>query len=228
MSDHQHDHAHDHAHGHQHGSQHADDYTQETWDARYAESARVWSGNPNPLLVTHVADLDPGEALDVGAGEGADSVWLAERGWRVTSLDVSPVALGKVRAHAEESGVGDRVRTLQHDLISTPLVPGTYDLVSAQFWHPPAELRAASYLGLAATVRPGGTLLVVGHHPTDLRTGTRNVPGRPDKLFVPEDVESLLPAEQWDVRVAGTPTRQVQRDDGPADVTDSVVLAVRR
>ena len=67
----------------------AEMFTQETWDARYAESERIWSGNPNPRLVDHVADLSPGDALDVGCGEGADAVWLAKQGWRVTALDVS-------------------------------------------------------------------------------------------------------------------------------------------
>src|SRR4051794_37410008 len=96
-------------HRHDHGGDVADLFTQETWDARYAESERMWSGQPNPRLVEQVADLSPGDALDVGAGEGADAVWLASEGWRVTALDVSEVALERVIAHAREAGAADRV-----------------------------------------------------------------------------------------------------------------------
>lgn len=213
--------------GHEH-HQPEDDYSQATWDARYGESERIWSGNPNPRLVEQVADLVPGDALDVGAGEGADAVWLASRGWQVTALDISPVALAKVEQHAAESGVADRVRTVQHDLMANPLVPGEHDLVSAQFWHPPAASRAASVLGLAAAVRPGGALLVVGHHPHDLDSGARQAHGHADKFFTPAQITALLPDEHWEVRVAESQERTVLGSDGPVTLTDSVVLAVRR
>jgi len=68
-------------------------FTPEFWDDRYRSAPAIWSGNPNPRLVEHVADLAPGAALDVGCGEGADAIWLAARGWKVTGIDVSTVAL---------------------------------------------------------------------------------------------------------------------------------------
>lgn len=216
---------------HHHGSHDqdlAEMFSQATWDARYAESARIWSGNPNPRLVEHAADLAPGDALDVGAGEGADAVWLASRGWKVTALDVSQVALDKVTAHAEQAGVGDRVTTLHHDLMSGSALPGAYDLVSAQFMHPPTERFAGLFQTLGETVRPGGALLVVGHHPDDVTTGVRSGHGHPELLFTPEQVVAVLPAEQWEIRVAEAPTRETPGDDGPALVTDTVVLALRR
>ncbi|KOG87623.1 SAM-dependent methyltransferase, partial [Streptomyces varsoviensis] len=63
------------------------------WDDMYRSRDQVFSGNPNPVLVAEAAGLRPGQALDVGCGEGADAVWLARRGWRVTAVDVSEVAL---------------------------------------------------------------------------------------------------------------------------------------
>ena len=62
--------------------------TAEHWEDLYSGDP-VWSGNPNTALIEEVGDLHPGSALDVGCGEGADSVWLAQHGWQVTALDVS-------------------------------------------------------------------------------------------------------------------------------------------
>jgi SAM-dependent methyltransferase len=215
-------------HRHDHDSDVAELFTQETWDARYAESARIWSGRPNPRLVDQVSGVEPGDALDVGAGEGADAVWLAGQGWRVTALDVSEVALRRVSEHAADEGVAERVTTLHHDLMTGTPLPGEFDLVSAQYLHPPTE-RFAEIIGLlGAVVRPGGRLLVVGHHPDDLATGLRSGHGHPELLFTPDKVVAALPESAWDVQTAAAPTRQVDGPDGPVTVTDTVVLALRR
>ncbi|RZK98117.1 MAG: class I SAM-dependent methyltransferase [Methylobacterium sp.] len=200
-------------------------YGQETWDARYSESDRIWSGNPNQRLVEQVTGLTPGTALDVGAGEGADSVWLARQGWQVTALDVSPVALAKTAAHAAEAGV--EVTTVQHDLVSLAPLPGSYDLVSAQFWHPPLERFADFRDVIGAAVRPGGTLLVVAHHPASLQ-GQPDTHGHAAFLFDQDKVAALFDTDEWDVQVSAAQTRPTTRPDGPAEVTDSVFRAVRR
>ncbi len=202
-------------------------YTQETWDARYAESERIWSGRPNQRLVEEVADLTPGRALDVGCGEGADAVWLAERGWSVTALDVSEVALARVREHAADAGVAERVSTLHHDLVAGGPAPGRYDLVSAFFFHVLPESFEAFYRGLAELVEPGGTLLVVGHHPDDHDSGARRPHGG-QLLFTPEQVVDVLGADAWDVVTQVAPTREMNGPEGPVTVRDSVVRAVRR
>lgn len=202
-------------------------YSQETWDARYAESDRIWSGNPNPRLVEHVADLTPGRALDVGCGEGADVVWLAQQGWTATGVDVSEVALMRAAEHAEDAGVEEKVLWEHLDLMAGDELPGDQDLVSVQFMHPPPALFAELHQRIGAAVRPGGHLLVVGHHPDDIATGARQ-PHGPDLLFTPERVVSALDPAEWEVLVAETPTREHQGADGPVTVTDSVVLARKR
>ncbi|MGY2874457.1 SAM-dependent methyltransferase [Marmoricola sp. URHA0025 HA25] len=206
----------------------ADLFRQETWDARYAESEQIWSGRPNPRLVDQVTGVSPGRALDVGAGEGADAVWLATQGWEVTALDVSEVALARAAAHAAEAGLAERVTTLHHDLMTGAPLPDEFDLVSAQYLHPPVE-RFAEMMGtLGGAVRPGGLLLVVGHHPDDLSTGLRSGHGHPELLFGPDRVVEALSPGQWDIRVADAPTREVAGPDGPVTVTDTVVLAAKR
>ncbi len=72
------------------------------WENFYQERERVWSGNPNVFLVRELEPAPAGTALDLGCAEGADAIWLAERGWQVTGVDVSDTALGRARAHAAE------------------------------------------------------------------------------------------------------------------------------
>ena len=162
-------------------------FSQEFWDERYAAHDHVWSGRPNPRLVEHATGLPPGVALDVGCGEGADVVWLAERGWRVTGADVSEVALERARQHAAEAGVADRTDWVHADLLAGDPLPGDADLVSAMFVHVPRPTSTGSTPTIAAAVRPGGTLLVAGHHPAERDTDLRN-PHLSHLLFAPERV----------------------------------------
>ncbi len=142
------------------------------WDERYRSQGELWSGEPNPHLVSQASELSGGAALDVGSGEGADAIWLAERGWQVTALDVSTVALRRGAARAAEAGadVARRIDWLHEDVLTWIPEPSSYDLVSAQFMHLPTGPREEVFARLAAAVAPGGTLLIVGHHPSDLQT----------------------------------------------------------
>ena len=100
---------------------------EQEWNERYAGSNQIWSGQPNQALVTEVSELPPGRALDVGCGEGADAVWLAQRGWDVTGLDVSGVALDRARLHARDAGVV--VRWVRAGLVEAGLPDRGFDLV---------------------------------------------------------------------------------------------------
>jgi 2-polyprenyl-3-methyl-5-hydroxy-6-metoxy-1,4-benzoquinol methylase len=216
--DEHHDHEPDHDEDH-------DVFTQSFWDQRYAASERVWSGRPNLRLVELAADLTPGTALDVGCGEGADAVWLAQRGWRVTGADVSPVALERAERHATDAGAGDRTWWRQVDLVAGQALPGGNDLVTAMFVHVPEEVFDRVYTAIGAAVRPGGVLLVAGHHPAERETDLRN-PHLSHLLFPPERVTSLL-TSGWQVEVAEARTREQGKDGQVMQATDTVVLARR-
>jgi len=90
------------------------------WEDMYRSRSAAWSGSPNPQLVTEAAGLTPGTALDVGCGEGGDAVWLAERGWQVTAVDISATALQRAATHAAQAGpdVSGRITWRQADLTS--------------------------------------------------------------------------------------------------------------
>ncbi|MDY7103229.1 MAG: bifunctional NAD(P)/FAD-dependent oxidoreductase/class I SAM-dependent methyltransferase [Actinomycetota bacterium] len=200
------------------------------WDHRYRGDAPMWSGNPNGTLVHEVGDLPAGRALDVGAGEGGDAIWLAERGWKVTASDISSRALGRIAAEAERRGLD--IEYLHRDANAPDaFAPGGYDLVSMQYGsiHRTPDCRARS--SLLNAVAPGGTLLVVGHDltpmrgPIDVATQTRMFD--PDAyLGIDEIAAALAAAPEWKVELHETRPR-------PAGATsthhvDDVVLRARR
>ena len=198
-------------------------------DERYRSSSALWSGRPNPQLVTEAADLLPGAALDVGCGEGADAVWLAERGWRVTAVDLSTVALDRATAHALEVGVdvAQRIYWLHADLTEWVPEVATYDLVSAQFMHLPKNPREALFRRLAASVSPGGTLLIVGHHPSDLQTSIARPPA-PELFFTAPEVAAMLDPHEWAITVSAARARTALDSEGRTVTIHDAVLRAQR
>jgi SAM-dependent methyltransferase len=200
-------------------------FTEQFWDERYTSTTRVWSGNPNPQLVTETEDLDPGTALDAGCGEGADAHWLARRGWRVTATDISTVALERGAAHAEPD-IADRITWLQADLL-TWVPDQVYDLVNAQFMHLPRALREPAFARLAAAVAPGGTLLIVGHHLSDRDSGAHRH-GDPDMFFTVEDIAAGLDPEHWTIQTGVTRPRKATDAGGNVITVHDTVLRAQR
>jgi SAM-dependent methyltransferase len=198
------------------------------WDERYRAADALWSGQPNPPLVTEAADLAPGTALDAGCGEGADALWLAARGWQVTAVDISTVALERGAAHARAVGmeVAQRITWLPADLTSWVPAAASFDLVSAQFLHLPKDPREALFRRLAAAVAPGGSLLIVGHHPSDLQTIPR--PLSPDRFFTAPDIAALLDPRGWDIVVRAARARGATDPTGRPVTLHDVVLRARR
>ncbi len=201
-------------------------WTAEFWDERYGSKDRIWSGNPNPQLVLEAADLAPGRALDAGSGEGADAIWLARRGWRVTALDISAVALERGAAHAGPE-LADQISWQRADLADWTPDDRRYDLVSAHFLHLPSELRARVYADLATSVADRGTLLVVGHHPSDLQT-TMGRPNLPDLMFTAEQLVAALDPERWDIVTAESRPRPAIDPEGREITISDAVLRARR
>jgi SAM-dependent methyltransferase len=202
--------------------------TEEYWDARYRASARMFSGNPNTALVRETAGLRPGTALDLGCGEGADAVWLARQGWRVTATDVSPTALARAADHAQASGVRDKITWQQHDLAQS-FPTGTFDLVSAHFLYPPPPMAREQILRTAAAaVALEGLLLIVSH------AGYPASESDPDpEIHFPTPEEILaaldLPGEQWQILVSDTYERPATSPDGrPTTRPDNTLKLHRR
>ncbi|MCO8277781.1 NAD(P)/FAD-dependent oxidoreductase [Actinoplanes sp. TRM 88003] len=203
---------------------------EQEWDARYAEQERMWSANPNGTMTAETSELPAGRALDVGAGEGADAIWLAEHGWQVTATDISGNALARIRTEAERRGLD--VRTLRSDANDiTPYGNETYDLVSLQYgsFHRTPDQRGLH--NLLAAVAVGGTLLVVGHdlthRPTEHNPAEQTWIFDPDAYVGIDEIRAALESSKdWRIDVHETrarPTGAISTHH----VTDVILRAVR-
>lgn len=201
---------------------------EEFWNERYRSSDRLWSGHPNANLVAEVTGLTPGTALDVGCGEGADAIWLARQGWTVHGIDLSSVAIERAAGHAADAGadVAGRATWEATDLLAWDPGDTRYDLVTSQYVHLPSGQRDPLYRRLAGLVAPGGTLLIVGHHPSDLDTGVPRPP-RPELFFTPDEVVALLDSTVWTVETAVAAARTARHGDHEVTIHDSVVRSRR-
>jgi len=201
------------------------------WNDRYEERRRIWSGRPNVALVDVVDDMPPGRALDLGAGEGADSIWLACQGWEVTGVDVSSTALARAAEAIREVGsVDGSVEWVEADL-ATWEPNGDYDLISACFLQSRGDLdfdADAVLRRMAEHITPGGHLLVVGHATTPPWSEHRE--HGPCQRTAGDQVAALaMNSAQWQVVVSEHRSRPVTGPDGQeAAIEDSVVLFGRR
>ena len=212
---------------HQHPDGESTTTAAQQWDETYLGRPRMWSGQPNPQLIAEAAHLAPGTALDLGCGEGADAIWLAGRGWMVTALDVSAVALERATAHAQENGQGANIEWVQQDL-ATWVPAQLFDLVTAQFLHSTVMPWQQALQLAAAAVRTGGTLLVVGHPPDGLPPWGQH--HAPERFYTAEELarELGIEAPEWGLDVADARHRSITGPDGEAAaVTDAVLRATR-
>jgi SAM-dependent methyltransferase len=195
------------------------------WDERYSGAEFEWTTQPNQFVAAELADLPPGRALDLAAGEGRNTVWLAESGWRVTAVDFSRVGLDKGRKLSAARGVREaQVDWIVADLRDYEPEREAYDLVLIAYLQVSPQLRALVLARAAAALAPAGTAFVVGHDLTNLTEGVGG-PQDPDVLYTPEAVRAELPGLR--IVRAERVHRTVEREAGPATAVDTLVRAVR-
>lgn len=156
----------------------------ERWDRRYSEGALGGPRGPSALLARFEALLTGGLALDVACGLGRNALWLAQRGSTVDALDVSPVAIGRLRRAAREQGLPVRARVADLTRVHLPL--DAYDLVVDCFY-----LDRALVPALKGAVRPGGIVLLQTMNESAL---LREQPANPAHLLKPGELAAWFEA----------------------------------
>jgi SAM-dependent methyltransferase len=200
---------------------HQDD-RRDAWNQRYSQTDLVWSAGPNRFLADEVRDLPPGRALDLGAGEGRNAIWLAEHGWNVTAVDFSDVAIAKASAIAASRNIS--LLWEVRDLLDYHPEKAAFDLVMLLYIHLPEHERSPVLASAAAALAPGGTLLVIGHDIDNIAHGVGG-PQDPSVLYSASDV--VRDIEGLQITRATQLLRPVRTDGGEQNAIDVLVRAVR-
>jgi SAM-dependent methyltransferase len=200
----------------------------EEWDEKWREglSQRRHAetcGRANRFLVGAVEGLEPGRALDLACGAGRNAVWLAERGWRVTAVDFSQVALAEARRLAADRGVDPE--WIEADVVDWEPPAAAFDLVVLLYLQVPPDERTRALGHAAHALAPGGVLLVVGHDAKNLTEGWGG-PKNPDVLYTAADLAADLPGLAI-VRAERVP-RPIETEEGDRVALDALVLATAR
>ena len=190
------------------------------WNRRYQAVDALWTRDPNVFLAEFVAELPPGRALDLGAGEGRNAVWLAKGGWRVTALDVSAVALARAARRAAEEGVD--LDCVERDWRDYRPGPASFELVIVSFMHPEPDERGSMFDRAREALAPGGHLFVVG---VDLDDHGRRGPPDPERLYTPERLRAAMAG--FDLLRCESVAHEEEREQGRRHVVDVVAIAGR-
>ncbi len=191
------------------------------WDERYSTSELIWTGRANQFVEAHLADLTPGTAIDLGAGEGRNTVWLASRGWSATAVDFSQVGLDKAQQLATEHGVG--ITTVCADATTwQPEAP--VDLVVLSYLQLPSDQQRVVLDHAVTWLAPGGTLFVIAHDRSNVDHGYGG-PQSPDVCYTVDETVAALDA--LDVTTAEVTERHVDTPDGTKIALDTLVIAER-
>ncbi len=150
------------------------------WNERYADDDLVYGDEPNDFL-RHMAEHLPnsGKALDIGAGEGRNALFLASHGLDVLAVDQSEVGLAKADRLAKERGLV--IETKVVDLERFDAEPGSYDVISSIFVHLPNKLRAAVLSNVYDWLAPDGIFIIEQYAPDQIERNTGG-PKDPSRL----------------------------------------------
>ncbi len=186
------------------------------WDARYA-AQQQWSAEPNALVAELLADLPPGAAVDLAAGEGRHALWLAGRGWRGTAVDFSATGLARGRSRPG----ADRVTWVTADVLEWDAPPGSLDLVLVAYLHLPEAETTALLRRAVGWLRPGGRLLVLGHDADNVAHGV----GGPQDPAILYGVARLAPVAEL---LVVDRLEQVRRETPAGTALDTLLWGRRR
>lgn len=185
------------------------------WDERYRAADRLWSATHNLFVEDRLGPLEPGVGLDLASGDGRNAIWLSEKGWSMTAVDFSDVAVDRGRE------LTDRVDFVVGDVLTWE-PDRSYGLVLIAYLHLPEEL-LESVVGRAATwLEPSGEVFLIGHDRSNLDRGY----GGPQVAEILWDVDQLVGwLDDLTIVEAQVVRRPVETDDGVVYARDTLVRA---
>ncbi|MDO5627103.1 MAG: class I SAM-dependent methyltransferase [Mobilicoccus sp.] len=200
------------------------------WDQRYTDEDLVWGTDANRWVVTELGGLMPGVALDLGSGEGRNTIWLAGEGWRVEAVDFSAVAMERAQGLAEKaaakSGRDLDITWRVEDASTAEVTQSEYDAVLVSYLQLPAYQRRGVMRTAARALKPGGVLLIVAHDPTNITEGYGG-PQDPEVLYSASDVEAdlqdYISSGSLVIERSGRVARDIETDEGTVTAWDLLV-----
>jgi SAM-dependent methyltransferase len=195
------------------------------WDERYRSADLVWGAEPNRFVAEAFGAREPaGRALDLACGEGRNAIWLAQRGWQVTAVDFSEVAIERARKLAAEAGAS--VEWVHGDAAAWEADPGAFALVVVSYLQVPAAERRAVLARAAAALAPGGELFMIGHARRNLAEGVGG-PQHPAVLWDPDELAAELRDAGFEVARCEEVLRPVEVEGEAREAIDVLVEARR-
>lgn len=191
------------------------------WDERYRAEPDLWTREPNARLAQFAVQLEPGRALDIGAGDGRNAIWLAAQGWAVTAIDLSTVALK--RAAERAAARGTRLECVVADWREHDFGEAAFDLVVVSFMHPQPDERQALFERVDRALVPGGHVFTVG---VILADHGRRGPPDADRLYTLDRVRHAL--HGFALLCCEEHTYEQEHSSGRREVTDVVAVGRRR
>ena len=156
------------------------------WDQKYSNSSYVFGKTPAKFLAANYHYIAAGaHVLDMGMGEGRNAVFLAQKGYKVTGIDISSVAVRKARALSRELGV--RIDTVVASMLDYKIPDATYDAIICFYY-----VERALHDKMLKWLKPGGVLIYEAH--TDNETKVKGQEHYSKKyLLRPGELLNLFP-----------------------------------
>ena len=188
------------------------------WNERYGEEGLAYGDKPNVYL-SEIADQISagGKILVVGDGEGRNGVWLAKKGFEVTCVDYSPVAVKKIESFAEESNVN--INAICADMNDWEWPVEQFDAVVSIYVHFPPDVRAGLHQKMVDSLKSGGKILMEAFNKDQLKYKSGGPPVL-ELLFS----EEMLREDFSSVDILSMEEKVVYLDEGKYHVGDGAVV----
>ena len=197
-----------------------------SWIRKYETDAYVYTKDVNQFVVELTSDLTPGTAIDLAGGEGRNTVWLAQQGWRVENIDFAQNALDKCKLLAAERGVADLVSTTCASALEFESQLAPVDLAVVAYLHIYSNQFAVAMRNAVSALKPGGTLMGVWHALENIQHNSHG-PQNPDTLPSVESLTALCLDLGLQVQLCENRDGLVRTDEGPRPSVTVILLATK-